>query len=249
MPTANRPDLVLIHGWGNHSGIWQPLQPLLEPHFRLHLIDLPGYGRQREWTGAWSLDTMAHAIAEQVPDGAIWLGWSLGGLIALHAALLGLPIERLIVTGTSPCFCRQESWPHATDPQTLHDFARELKQRHRATLLRFLLLQAQGSERAKEEVRLLRETIFAYGEPSHEILAAGLSILLHDDLRPFLAEIPCPLLAIHGARDKLAPAAALPYWIPQLRAGSYRLIENAGHAPFLSHPQPFIDLMRQDLHR
>ena len=38
------PDLVLIHGWAMHGGIFAPLTPLLREHFRVHLVDLPGHG-------------------------------------------------------------------------------------------------------------------------------------------------------------------------------------------------------------
>ena len=36
-------DLALIHGWGLGNSAWQTLLPVLAPHFRLHLISLPGY--------------------------------------------------------------------------------------------------------------------------------------------------------------------------------------------------------------
>ncbi|HRA24442.1 MAG TPA: alpha/beta fold hydrolase, partial [Usitatibacteraceae bacterium] len=38
------PDLVLLHGWGLHGGVWQGLARELAPAFRLHLVDLPGHG-------------------------------------------------------------------------------------------------------------------------------------------------------------------------------------------------------------
>ncbi|MGB5339321.1 MAG: alpha/beta fold hydrolase, partial [Gammaproteobacteria bacterium] len=44
------PDLLLVHGWGLHSGIWDGLAPLLEPHYRVTRMDLPGHGRSA-WQG------------------------------------------------------------------------------------------------------------------------------------------------------------------------------------------------------
>ncbi len=41
--TASSP-LVLIHGWGMHGGVWQPLLEQLASHFCLYVIDLPGMG-------------------------------------------------------------------------------------------------------------------------------------------------------------------------------------------------------------
>ena len=36
--------LVLIHGWGLNSGVWQPLAEKLSSFFKVITVDLPGYG-------------------------------------------------------------------------------------------------------------------------------------------------------------------------------------------------------------
>lgn len=41
---GNGPPLLLIHGWGVTYNIWQTLAPLLDPHFRLIMVELPGMG-------------------------------------------------------------------------------------------------------------------------------------------------------------------------------------------------------------
>lgn len=38
------PPLVLIHGWGITFDIWRNLAPLLQPHFQLIMVELPGVG-------------------------------------------------------------------------------------------------------------------------------------------------------------------------------------------------------------
>ena len=42
------PDLVLIHGWAMHGGIFAPLVERLSPQFQLHIVDLPGHGHSRD---------------------------------------------------------------------------------------------------------------------------------------------------------------------------------------------------------
>ena len=76
----------MVHGWGLHGGIWKPLLPLLEAHFRVTCVDLPGHGRSG-WQGEETLDAMAGALLSVAPAGAAWLGWSLGGLVAARAAV------------------------------------------------------------------------------------------------------------------------------------------------------------------
>ena len=38
------PELVLLHGWAMHSGVWRGVRDGLAEHFHLHLVDLPGHG-------------------------------------------------------------------------------------------------------------------------------------------------------------------------------------------------------------
>ncbi|MGP1954490.1 MAG: pimeloyl-ACP methyl ester esterase BioH, partial [Arsenophonus sp. NC-QC1-MAG3] len=38
-------DIVLLHGWGLNAEVWRIIEVGCCSHFRLHLVDLPGYGR------------------------------------------------------------------------------------------------------------------------------------------------------------------------------------------------------------
>lgn len=242
------PDLVLLHGWGLHGGLFGPVIEPLVKHFRLHLVDLPGHGRSPMLEGDYSLERIAGAVAEATPAGASWLGWSLGGRIALAAARDGAAIDRLILVGANPCFTRKPDWPHAMPEEELEQFAASLRDNYKATLQRFLAVQSRGSERAREELRNLRESLFAHGEPNPAALAGGLDILRNADLRPALTDIRQPTLVLHGERDTLAPIAAAEYTAAQLPHGQLAAIEGAGHAPFISHPDAFVDAVETFLH-
>lgn len=40
--------LVMIHGWGMHSGMWMQARDLLSKYFELHMLDLPGMGHSQK---------------------------------------------------------------------------------------------------------------------------------------------------------------------------------------------------------
>lgn len=237
---GNGPDLVMLHGWGLHGGLFGPSLEPLASRFRLHLVDLPGHGRSPMLTGDYNLERVAEAVANEVPSNAVWLGWSLGGRIALSAAAAGAAISQLILVGTNPCFSQKPDWPHAMPGPELEQFAASLRDNYRATLQRFLAVQSRGSTQAREELRSLRESLFAHGEPDPQALAGGLEILRHTDLRPALPAITQPTLVLHGERDTLAPLAAAEYTAAHLPHVSLKVIDGAGHAPFLSHPEQFL---------
>ena len=226
--------LVLLHGWAMHGGVFAPLAELLEERCTLHLVDLPGHGRSHD--GAISLmpPDCARAIAERVPP-AIWLGWSLGGVIALQAALdLPQQVRALAMLCASPCFVRADDWPCGISPEVLQQFAADLRGDHHGTLERFLALEALGSDCAQQDLRRLRSEAFAQAAPGLRALRDGLDVLKRTDLRQRLPQLPCPSAWIVGRRDRLVPWQAM-QWSAQACAGAFTRIEGGGHAPFIGH--------------
>ena len=57
------PDLVLIHGWAMHGGIFAPLLDALAARFRVHLVDLPGHGCSRDEARFDVADSARHLAA------------------------------------------------------------------------------------------------------------------------------------------------------------------------------------------
>ena len=172
---------------------------------------------------------------------APWLGWSLGCMFALHAAVLvSSCVPALVVVCSSPCFVRGPDWRYGVSAEIFRDFAKGLGEDYRATLDRFVALEAFGSDHAKEEIRELRAELFARGEPAARILIDGLRILESTDQRPLLARLRVPSVWIAGRRDRLVDPRAMRDTVAMIeQAGhapaTFAQIEHAGHAPFLTH--------------
>lgn len=224
--------LVLLHGWAMHGGIFEPLARRLEAHCTLHLVDLPGHGHSRACDIPLEASACAAAIADAVPP-AIWLGWSMGGLIALAGALEHADrIHGLAMLSSSPCFVRGPDWPHGVEADVFEQFGTDLDGEYRQTLERFLALEAMGSAHAREEIRSLRRDVFARGEPDKRVLKQGLELLDRTDLRSRLDDLATPSTWIAGSRDRLVPCVAMA-WSAGRCGGAYTCIEHAGHAAFL----------------
>ena len=226
------PDLVLLHGWGMHSGIWSNWAAQLGQWFRLHLVDLPGHGGSL-CQGQGELVDWASAVQEVVPEQAWWLGWSLGGLVSLAAVENHRrTIRGLTLLATTPRFVATAGWKHAVDAQVFDQFAKQLQADVERTLLRFLSLQVKGAEHAGETLRLLRSEMRKKPQPDSEALSTGLRFLQQTDMRNVLAAPELPLFWLLGERDTLVPADVR-LEFPAIQSS---LITGAGHAPFLSHP-------------
>ncbi len=236
------PDLVLLHGWALHGGMWGPWLDELALHAHLHLVDLPGHGHSPWAPGLAGLADLARAVGHIVPQGAVLVGWSLGGMIALELARQHpRRVSALVLLATTPRFVAGGDWPHGMDTTVLDEFARGLGEDHRGTVQNFLALQARGDERALDTLRLLRRNLDAHGPPDPRALDAGLGILRTVDLRGMLPGIELPALVIAGQRDRLTPAAAGRALASMLPNARFVEIAHGGHAPFLSHGRQVLD--------
>jgi pimeloyl-ACP methyl ester carboxylesterase len=86
------PPLVLVHGLGGTIENWRALAPQLAGRHRVLVPDLPGHGGSLPLPEARSVDALAEAALE-IAEGegirnAVWVGHSLGGLVALRVAVL-----------------------------------------------------------------------------------------------------------------------------------------------------------------
>lgn len=235
--------LLLIHGWGMHGGVWSEVAQKLATDFRVHSVDLPGYGYSKN--AGWVNDVV-DGLSTCIDEPLNVCGWSLGGQIAMHwAAREPDKVKRLILVASTPCFVERENWPFGMEKTVFEKFASDLEQNHAATLRRFITLQLRGSENEKELLTMLRERLFSRGEPDIGALRAGLNILREMDLRDELQHITQSTLVIAGERDKLTLPAASRYLAANIPDARLEEVKGAAHAPFLSHPDEFVMLLKK----
>ncbi len=244
------PPLVFLHGWGMNSDVWEEISPQLSQRYTVILIDLPGHGRSTLSPHDYQLEQLAEELIEVIPQAAILVGWSLGGLIALQIAhQYPEQIKSLVMVTSSPRFVQGDSWPYGVDSAIFDKFSRDLREDYQATLKRFIAIQAMGSCHAKSEIRTLRERILRHGNPHNKALQGGLRLLQQSDLRQALAELHCPVKLILGSRDTLAPARIADILSSQHPHLESSIIQGAAHAPFISHTDEFLTLLNEFIKR
>lgn len=235
--------LTLLHGWGLHGGIWDALRTAL-PEQEMQAPDLPGYGG-RASVAPYTAEVVADAIAPTLPDAGLLLGWSMGGMVALAlAARHPHKVRALVLVATTPSYVNRAGWDKGLTPELLASFAEGVQTDYRATLLRFLSLQARGGDAAREVIARLRDSVFARGEPDAAVLAAGLELLRTVDLREQVEQIQAPTLVLHGGYDGLCLPEAAQWLASALPDARLALQPKAAHAPFLSHPEWFVDELK-----
>ncbi len=98
--------LVFLHGWGLTRESLRGIGILFQQSFRVHLIDLPGFGEAppppADWDTVSYADLVEHYLATLLPGTIVLVGHSFGGRVALRiaarrqtylagVALLGVP--------------------------------------------------------------------------------------------------------------------------------------------------------------
>jgi pimeloyl-[acyl-carrier protein] methyl ester esterase len=229
-------DVFMVHGWGMHGGVWRDFAENLADRFRVTLVDLPGHGRSREQKFV-SLEGVVEQLLAVAPPKAHWLGWSLGASIALQtAASHPERIGSLCLMAGNARFTRDENWPWAMDGKLLDQFAADMMTNYQQTLQRFLALQTAGLDDSRALLKRLRERIAECPSPEESALRTGLNILHDADLRSGLCAIAAPLLVIMGGKDRLVPAQSGHAMMQLAPKAHLRILENAGHVPFLTQP-------------
>jgi pimeloyl-[acyl-carrier protein] methyl ester esterase len=245
--TSNIP-LVFIHGWGLNSAVWQPTIKILQQDVDIITVDLPGFGLNiNHKLNDYSLENVANEIQSAVGMPAIYVGWSLGGLVATQLAL-SFPEKVLacVTVASSPCFLSQEreasSWPGIL-PSVLTMFYQQLAQDTKKTLEGFLKIQAMGSPNIRQDIKTIRNLVMQYPVPTEQTLSDSLKLLEKVDLRNDLSRLTLPFLRLYGRLDSLVPKAAIAQIDDLLPNSDKHIFDKASHAPFISHGDEFNEVL------
>lgn len=236
--------IILLHGWGLNKEIWKNLKIKNNKNFRFYLVDLPGYGLNNTLSPN-SLEENVKIIWKHSPKKAIWLGWSIGGLIATAISTkYEKKIDALITVSSTPYFLKEQKWP-GIEPRILENFKKELKNNFSKTIKRFLILQTLNNSNKENKIAIskLKYKILKQPIPKNKILQSGLNILKKADLRKNIVNFKKPFLRIYGELDNLIPKKVIPIIDKLVPNSDSVIIKKAGHAPFLSHPKFFIKLL------
>lgn len=234
---------VFLHGWGINAGVFEHLIDELPSGYAYHLVDLPGFGRSNELSLPACPVAVAELLNDQIPHAAHWLGWSLGGVFATQLAL-SFPekVKSLITLTSSPCFLQTGDWP-GMDPKVMTMFQGQLAQDFAATIERFMAIQAMGSRTARKDIVQIKKQVLSYPMPHPGSLKTGLALLADVDLRAQLSEIDVPWLQMFGRLDSLVPHAVIEEMAKLNPQAEIMCFEKASHAPFISHPEAFVEAL------
>ena len=203
------PTLVLFHGWGMSSIVWDHWLPALRQRCEIIQVDLPGYGAS-EAAGYKEINPLIDQLLVELPERAIYLGYSLGGMLATTiASRFPQRVTALIAMANNVRFVADDQWPAAMDKKVFDDFYLLVEKDPALALKRFAGLTAFGSNDEKSLVEYFEKKNELF---SDKILCDSLNFLAILNNPIHRQAVTVPALYLFGEYDYLVPLAAAQHY-------------------------------------
>ena len=228
-PSGQRAEFTLLHGFSQNSRCWTPFDELLSTEAHVRLFDLPGHGGSSDVFV--DLQTSAQMVAAQMNE-SIVCGYSMGGRVALHLALLApAKVQGLVAIGATAGL-RSEN-ERSERRQRDEQLAVQIRQQGVSAFLDDWLAQPLFAH-LKNTHRDQRQTNTSEGlARSLELCGTGTQHPLWDQL----PQLSMPVLLLSGAEDEKFTQLAFEMAETIGDNASVAVIAGAGHSVQLEQPK------------
>ncbi len=240
--TGEGPDVVLVHGTPASSVVWEGVIARLRDRYRMHFLDLPGYGASEKLEGQEvRLRAFARALREFLAARELqrpWLvGHDFGAATVMGAHLIeGCPVAGLVVADgvlLSPWgtpFSR-----HVNEHEAV--FAAVPDYIHRAQLAAHLATAVARPMPAELETALIAPWTGEIGQPAYYRQVAQYDYAYTEWLEARYPNVAVPVTVLWGEQDQwvapdegrrfagMVPGAEL-RWLPD--AGHFSMVDTPG---------------------
>jgi pimeloyl-ACP methyl ester carboxylesterase len=214
--------LLLIHGAGATAKLWHRQMGPFAIHFRVIAPDLPGFGGSARCPEIKSVRDYARFLSQflstlNVPRASV-VGSSMGGWAALWLAV-DFPrlIDKLVLV--SPAGVHRAMEPSMPVDEVL----RELENYYKS--ISGDVTGVKPSEEMTKAIKTIKEIDEACG--------------FVPDIERKLPEIKAPTLILWGKDDRVVPSSYADFFARAIPDARVRLMEGAGHLPYIEKAEQF----------
>lgn len=231
--------LMLLHGWGCSTEIWQRVLPFLEERFRVINVDFAGFGQSEEPTEVWGVEEYTRSIealaqAEGV-ENPILIGHSFGGRVSIVYASRNKVQKVMLVDAAG------------VKPKRSLNYYRKV---YTFKLIKKLLPLFVGKARAEKiiEQRRAKAGSSDYSQASPKMRAI-LSKVVNEDLCHLMPKIAAPTLLFWGENDTATPLADAKKMEKLIPDAGLVTVAGAGHYAFLENTPLFLRVAESFLNK
>lgn len=218
------PALVVLHGWGQSLESMRLLGDLLSRFYRVHLVDLPGFGQSEPPQKDWDTAQYAERIKEYIDDenlgSVILIGHSFGGRVGIRlAARYGEKVGRLILINSG-----------GLRPQL------EGERKKKAQRIKLIRAVVKTIDKLSGSTLFQDWFVPRYASTDYKNAGSMRNILVkavNEDVSQDAASIKCPTFLLWGERDSETPVD-IAFRLKQLIPDSHLVVlPGKDHFPFI----------------
>jgi pimeloyl-ACP methyl ester carboxylesterase len=228
--------VIMLHGYLETFYIWEEFISLIEKHFRVITLDLPGHGLTGSHKEINSLEFSADVVNEvldrcNVAKAAI-AGHSMGGYIALEA------VKKY--PGRFTSLVLMHSLPNSDSEQKKEERNREIELIKAAKLMTLVkrsvpkMYSVENLRKFDEKIRETEE--LAQTHDPGGIIASLEGMKARPDNTKFLADSKIPALLFFGEKDNYILPEKAKATASSLPGKKVVFLENSGHNGFIEEP-------------
>ncbi len=236
------PVLLLAHGFGCDQNLWRPVVDLLEPQFRLILMDHVGSGSSDP--GAWDADKYSSltGYADDIVDildeldlrDVVFVGHSVASMMgALAVNADPTRFAKLVMLTPSPRYIDDADYRGGFSREDIDELLESMEMNYLGWSHDMAPVIMGNPDRPDLHDEL--EASFCRTDPACARVFARATFL--SDNRDDLAQIPVPTLVIECAQDAIAPQGVGAYVRDHIPGSELITLSAIGHCPHVSDPE------------
>lgn len=196
-------DVVVIHGWSCDSRYMEPVVTELTKKYRVTNIDLPGCGKSLWDESIKNIHDIADLIKPYLPQNAIFVPWSFGGLVTISlASRYPEYVNRIVGFGTTPKFIADKNWLGVPQPGFKASFNAEIEKVGYKKFFQSFIDNEFNLKIKPKEYYKVSELLQNGNDPDNAVLFSGVNICDASDLRSEFSKLNCEIDLIWGEKDQ-----------------------------------------------
>ncbi len=247
-------DVVLVHGTPTSSVVWRQVAARLADDYRLHVLDLPGYGQSAMFEGQdVRLRALARALAGWLDhmdlDSPVLVGHDFGAAAVLGAHLVERSPARAIAISDGVVL---SPWGTAFSRHVKeheHVFAAVPGYIHEATLRAHLSTAVSRYLSPELMAELIGPWLGDEGQAAYYRQVGQFDYGFTDDLEKLYPGIEVPVLVLWGEEDRWVDVSEGARFAGMVAHSEFMTLPDAGHFAMLDIPGLFARYLSEWLER